>query len=83
MIETAGCSLSNSTNAVFENTMENWENVENSLSEPIFHYYIVFHRKFVSKKFEKMRESQIVTNKSVYIGLSELDLSKTVMYEFW
>ena len=30
-----------------------------------------------------MRESQIVTNKSVYIGLSELDLSKTVMYEFW
>ena len=30
-----------------------------------------------------MRESQILTNKSVYIGLSELDLSKTVMYEFW
>ena len=30
-----------------------------------------------------MRESQIVTHKSVYIGLSELDLSKTVMYEFW
>ena len=83
MIEPAGCSLSSSTNVVFENTMENWENVENSLSEPIFHYYIVFHRKCISKKIEKMRESQILTNKSVYIGLSELDPSKTVMYEFW
>ena len=30
-----------------------------------------------------MRKTQILMNKSVYLGLSILDLSKTVMYEFW
>ena len=30
----------------------------------------------------EMRRSQIIMNKSVYLGLSILDLSKTVTYEF-
>ena len=30
-----------------------------------------------------MRKTQIPMNKPVYLGLSILDLSKTVMYEFW
>ena len=30
-----------------------------------------------------MRKTQILLNKPVYSGLSILDLSKTVMYEFW
>ena len=30
-----------------------------------------------------MKRSQILTNKPVYLGLSILDLSKTVMCEFW
>ena len=30
-----------------------------------------------------MRKTQILINKPVYSGLSILDLSKTVMYEFW
>ena len=30
-----------------------------------------------------MRKTQILTNKPVYLGLSILDLSKTLMYEFW
>ena len=29
-----------------------------------------------------MRKTQILVNKPVYLGLSILDLSKTVMYEF-
>ena len=29
-----------------------------------------------------MRKTQILKNKPVYLGLSILDLSKTVMYEF-
>ena len=29
-----------------------------------------------------MRKTQILTNKPVYLGLSILDISKTVMYEF-
>ena len=30
-----------------------------------------------------MRKTQILINKPVYLGLSILDLSKTVVYEFW
>ena len=30
-----------------------------------------------------MRKTQILMNKSVYLGLSILDLSKTVLHEFW
>ena len=30
-----------------------------------------------------MRKTQILINKPVYSGLSILDLSKTVMHEFW
>ena len=30
-----------------------------------------------------MRKMQLIMNKPVYLGLSILDLSKTVMYEFW
>ena len=30
-----------------------------------------------------MRKSQILMKKPVYLGLSILDPSKTVMYEFW
>ena len=29
-----------------------------------------------------MRKTQVLMNKSAYLGLSTLDLSKTVMYEF-
>ena len=35
---------------------------------------------FISNRNEK---NQILMNKSVYLGLSILDLSKTVIYEFW
>ena len=30
-----------------------------------------------------MKKTQITLNKPVYLGLSILDLSKAVMYEFW
>ena len=30
-----------------------------------------------------MRKTQILMNKPVYLGLSVLDLNKTVIYEFW
>ena len=30
-----------------------------------------------------MRKTQILMNKPVYIGLSILEVSKIVMYEFW
>ena len=30
-----------------------------------------------------MKKSQVLINKSVFLGLSILDVSNTVMYEFW
>ena len=43
-------------------------------------HYQVFRKKIISEKDEK---AQILINQLVYLGLSILDLSKSVMYEFW
>ena len=49
-------------------------------SEPNYHT-----RKFFTKNVVaiEMKKSPIIMNKPVYLGLSILGLSKTVMYEFW
>ena len=41
--------------------------------------------KFFTKNFlaTEMRKTQILMNKPVYLGLSILDMSQTLMYEFW
>ena len=38
-----------------------------------------FHRKFIRNE----KKTEIFMNKSVYLGLSILELSKILMYEFW
>ena len=43
-------------------------------------YYKVFHRTSISNRNEK--KTQIFMNKPVYLGLSILELSKILMYEF-
>ena len=43
-------------------------------------YYKVFSRKYVGFRNDK---NQTLMNKPVFLALSILDLSKTVMYEFW
>ena len=45
-------------------------------------YYKVFHRKFISNKYEE-KTTKTLMNKPVYLGLSILDLSKILMYDFW
>ena len=52
----------------------------NLLSEPNFHSTKFFTEKLLAIE---MRKTQILMDKLVYLGLSILDLSKTVMYEFW
>ena len=79
-------------NVVFAKTMENvrkcrdikfitTERRRNYLiSEPNYHTAKFFMENVLAIK---MRKTQILMNKPVYLGLSVLDLSKTVMYEFW
>ena len=43
-------------------------------------YHKVFHWKLISNRNKK---TQILMNKSVYSELLILELSKTLMYEFW
>ena len=77
-------------NAVFEKTMENVRkhrdiklvrkkkklfSIRTKLS-----YYKLFYRKFISNRNKK---TEILMNKPVCLGLSILELSKIIMYEFW
>ena len=79
-------------NAVFGKTMENARKRRNIklvttesrrnyiVSEPNYHTTKFFTENLLATK---MRKTQILMNKPVYLGLSILDLSKTVMYELW
>ena len=78
-------------NAVFEKTMENvrknrdiklvtTERRRNYLiSEPNYHTTIFFTENLLAIELKK---TQILMNQPVYLGLSILDLSKTIMYDF-
>ena len=50
------------------------------VSEPNYHATKFFTEILLAIE---MRKTQILMNKLVYLGLSILDLSKTVIYEFW
>ena len=79
-------------NAVFAKTMENMRKYRNIklvtterrwnylVSEPYYHT-----TKFVTEDLlaTETRKPQILMIKPVYIGWSILDLSETVIYEFW
>ena len=79
-------------NSIFGKTMENvrkhrdiklltTERRRNYLlSAPNYHTTKFFAENLVAIE---MRKSQILINKLAYLGLSILDLSKNVVYEFW
>ena len=79
------------TNSVFEKTMENMrkhrdiklvttERRRNYLvSEPNYHTTKFFTENLL---VTEMKKTQLVMNKPVYLGLSVLELSKILMYEF-
>ena len=50
------------------------------VSEPNYHTTKFFTENLLAIE---MRKIKILMNKPVYLGLLVLDLSKTVMYEFW
>ena len=79
-------------NAAFEKTMENVRKHRYTelvaterrgnylLSEPNYHITRFFTKHLLAIE---MKKTHILVNQPVYIGLSILDLSKTVMCEFW
>ena len=79
-------------NAVFGKTMENerkHRNIKLVITERRRNYLVSESNHHTTKFFTEhllaieMRKTQILMNKHVHLGLSILDLSKTVMYEFW
>ena len=69
-----------------------WENIEtlNLLTTERRRNYLVSELNFYATKFFtenllaiEMKKTKIIMNEPVYLGLSILDLSKTVMHEFW
>ena len=77
-------------NAVFGETMENVRKHRNFklvtkerrknylVSEPKYHTTKFFTKTLLAIE---MRKTEILMNKPIYLGLSMLDLNKTVMYE--
>ena len=84
--------LKGMNNGVFGKTMENVRKYSgiklvttemkrnHSVSEPNCHTTNFFTENLLAIE---MKKSQILMNNLVYLGLSMLDLSKTLMYEFW
>ena len=70
-------------NAVSAKNLENvrkHRNVKLVTTEPSCHTTKLLTENLFSIE---MRKAQILMNKPVYLGVSRLDLSRTVMYEFW
>ena len=79
-------------NSVFGKTMKNvrkYSNVKLVTTERRRNYLVSEPNYHAAKFFTEnllaigMRKTQILMNKTFCLGLSTLDLSKTVMYEFW
>ena len=80
-------------NAVFEKTMENVRNYRDIkmvktnekrsklVSEPNYHTTKHFLENLLA--IEMKKKKQVKMNKPIYLGMSILDISKTLMYEFW
>ena len=79
-------------NAVFGKTMENVRKhrdiklVTNNkkrcklVSKPNYHITKWFSERFLATE---MRKTKVKMNKTIYLGFSILEVSKTIMYTFW
>ena len=62
-------------NSVFRKTIEN-----QLASEPNYHATKYFSENLIAIE---MKKTKVKMNKPIYLGMSILDISKTLMYEFW
>ena len=79
-------------NSVFGKTMENLrkhrdiklvttdEKRSKLISEPNYHTAKRFSENLLAKE---MKKTKLKMNKPIYLGMSILDISKTLMYQFW
>ena len=79
-------------NSVFGKAMENVKNYrdiklvttneqrDTLVSEPNYHTTKHFSENLLAME---MKKTDVIMNKPVYLGMSMLDISKTLMYEFW
>ena len=80
-------------NAVFGETMESlrkWRDIRLAATERRRRSYLVSKPNYHTTKFFteyfleiEVKNTQLVMNKPVYLGISILQLSKMLMYEFW
>ena len=50
------------------------------MSEPNYHWTKLFSEDLLATE---MKNTKLKNNKPVYLGLSVLEIDKTLMYEFW
>ena len=79
-------------NSVFGKTMENIrkhrdiklvttdKKISKLVSEPNYHTINLISEDL---SITEMKKTKVKMNKSIYLGLSILEISKTLMYEFW
>ena len=53
------------------------------VSKPNYHTTKFFTQYLLAEEIKKKQKTQILMNKLVYLGLSILELSKILIYEFW
>ena len=77
-----GKTLENTRKHVDVKLVQRWEKrygAENYIAKPNFHNLTIFDENFIAVQLER---TEVKMNKPIYVGLSILDLSKTLMYRF-
>jgi len=74
-----GKMIENIRNRVNIQLVNNQKSLKKCVAKPNFDHYTVFDENLVAVH---MKKTELVFNKPVYLGMSSLDLSKTLMYDF-
>jgi len=74
-----GKTMENIRNRVNIRLVNNQKSLKKCVTKPNFDHYTVFDENLVAVH---MKKTELVFNKPMYLGMSILDLSKTLMYDF-
>ena len=71
--------MENIRNRVNIRLVNNQKSLKKCVAKPNFDHFTVFDENLVAVQ---MKKTELVFNKPVYLGMSILDMSKTLMYDF-